>query len=304
MCSSLTASWKLQQRNDQNELLKSAVLTESLRHCFTRPPKKAWIIKKSANLERQSIPLVLPLSDTFDYILSVVVIEGTHTSKREIMTPLQPHLHLNADVCLQDAACHLYYCSRPIRVWVFGSVASKEERAPVHWINGVNNSLWRFSDYAQTESPHSTGRQTTTAQSKTSTQRQTSTLLKTSPQTLVNPACRSKPLKNCCRMHPETACGEVGHIQIYRMKRVTEICTHAHAHARMCKCVNHPAASLPRCLLPDDSSLIKRWPCRGKKHTLVHTSSHTVDTVNTIKPRVHWHRKHGRLPSLCTPIEE
>lgn len=116
----------------------------------------------------------------------------THTSKREIMTPLQPHLHLNADVCLQDAACHLYYCSQPIRVWVFGSVASKEERAPVHWINGVNNSLWRFSDYAQTESPHSTGRQTKTAQSKTSTQRQTSTLLKTSPQTLVNPACSSK----------------------------------------------------------------------------------------------------------------
>lgn len=113
-----------------------------------------------------------------------------------------------------------------------------------------------------------------------------------------------KKLLSYASMHPETACREVGHIQIYRMKRVTEICTHAHVHARMCKCVNHPAASLPRCLLPDDSSLIKRWPCRGKKHTLVHTSPHTVDTVNTMEPRVHWHRKHRRLASLCTPIEE
>lgn len=70
MCSSLGASWKLQKRNDQNELLNSAVLSESLR-CFSPDTKEAWIIEKSANLERQSITPVLPLSDIFDYVLFV-----------------------------------------------------------------------------------------------------------------------------------------------------------------------------------------------------------------------------------------
>lgn len=120
-------------------------------------------------VSRWSSHCLIPLITSSLLLLSRF--EGTHTSKREIMTPLQPHLRLNADACLRDAACHLYYCSQPIRVWVFGSVASKEERAPVHWINGVNNSLWRFSDYAQTEWPHSTGRQTKTAQSTASTQK-------------------------------------------------------------------------------------------------------------------------------------
>lgn len=123
----------------------------------------------SDRVSRWSSHCLIPLITSSLLLLSRF--EGTHTSKREIMTPLQPHLRLNADACLRDAACHLYYCSQPIRVWVFGSVASKEERAPVHWINGVNNSLWRFSDYAQTEWPHSTGRQTKTAQSTASTQK-------------------------------------------------------------------------------------------------------------------------------------
>lgn len=51
----------------------------------------------------------------------------------------------------------------------FGERSVEGGAAPVRWINGVNNSLWRFSDYAHTDSPHSTGRQTKTAQSKKST---------------------------------------------------------------------------------------------------------------------------------------
>lgn len=147
-------------------------------------------------------------------MLLLPLFEGTHASDREIMTPLQSHLRVNADACLQDAARHSYYCSQPIRVWVRERGVERRNGAPVRWINGVNNSLWRFSDYAPTESPHSTGRQTKTAQSGTSTQK----TQQTSSRTLVIPACFHKPYK-WCHMHTETTCTEVGHLWIYRPKR-------------------------------------------------------------------------------------
>ena len=55
------------------------------------------------------------------------VLKGARTSNKK-MRSLESHLHINADACLQDAACRSSHFSQPIRVWGFGSVVWKEER--------------------------------------------------------------------------------------------------------------------------------------------------------------------------------
>lgn len=131
--------------------------------------------------------------------------------------------------------------------------------------------------------------------------RHTNTLMQTSSRTLVIPACFHKPYK-WCHMHTETACTEVGHTRIYRPKRVTEIPTRTRAHTHAC--VNVWITQLPvflgvsfRMTHPSSNG----GPA-GEKNARVHASSHTVETVNTIKPHVH--KKRRCLPSLCAAIVE
>lgn len=87
--------------------------------------------------------------------------EGTDISDKEIMRSLQSHLRINADACIRVALCLSYCFSRADKIVSLGGgrrVAWNEERSPACWINGVNNSRWHFSDYAHTDSPHSTRR--------------------------------------------------------------------------------------------------------------------------------------------------
>lgn len=137
---------------------------------FLPNTKETWIIETFATLARQSItPFLHFLMSLMTFsLLLLLLFEGAHTSKRKIRRSLESHLHINAEACLQDAACHSYCFIQPRRVWGL-KCGVEGGAAPVRWINGVNNSLWRFSDYAHTDSPHSTGRQTKTAQSKRST---------------------------------------------------------------------------------------------------------------------------------------
>lgn len=130
-----------------------------------------------------------------------------------------------------------------------------EERSPACWIDGVNNSLWYFSDYVYTESLHSAGD-------------------------------KQKQLK--------TSCLPRGHTNTHTHCDVS-ICLHIDKRAEGCTCiftecdssihtnthftlfflfsrVNHQTASLPRGLHLDDSSLIKWRPCR-KINTLLFTHS-------------------------------
>lgn len=81
-----------------------------------------WSERVSHQPSHSPIPLI-----TFSLLL-LPLFEGTHTPNRKIMRSFQSHLHINADACLQDAACHSYYFSQPIRVWGFGSVLWKGEQ--------------------------------------------------------------------------------------------------------------------------------------------------------------------------------
>lgn len=105
-----------------------------------------------------SVSLISLIKPSVLQNLALPCFEGIDISDKKIMRSLQSHLRINADARTHVALCRSYRFSWLIRVWVWGRVVWNEERSPVSWINGVNNSLWRFSDYAYTDSPHSTGR--------------------------------------------------------------------------------------------------------------------------------------------------
>lgn len=88
------------------------------------------------------------------------------------MRSLQSHLQVNADAASRmQRATRVIIASRPGLGLRGGWCGEHGGAAPVPRINGVNDSLWRVSDYAHTDSPHSTGKQTESAQSDTSTQK-------------------------------------------------------------------------------------------------------------------------------------
>lgn len=169
---------KILKQNDQNELLNTAILSEDL--CCSSPDTiEVSIIEKGSVLEPPEYQFGSPslwylwLSPRCCKMSAAALscFEGTDISDKKIMRSLPLHRRRNADACIHVTICHSYCLRRLIRVWVWGCVAWNEERSPVCWINGVNNSLRRFSDYAHTDSHHSGGRQTKTAQSKPATHR-------------------------------------------------------------------------------------------------------------------------------------
>lgn len=175
-CIFIGSFMNLAKPEHQSESLSNAVPSENV-GCFSRDTKDLWIIEKDADLEPldyQFCPLslwYLWLSHLSCRLLLSPVWRDRSIWQENIEIPSIPPAHKMQMLAFHFALGHLYYYNPLIRVWVLGRVVWNEERSPACWINGVNNSLWRFSDYALTDSPHSTGRQTKTAQSKLSTHR-------------------------------------------------------------------------------------------------------------------------------------